>query len=109
MLAVVRSFLLLEDDCEIDWEVADEPIEPSWRGSRSSTGIEVDHAGHPHREALRSRLGDRRPGAGRPREQVCLCPLPPSVQRRGREEQREGDPQRGSRITTGMTRVVIDR
>lgn len=86
-LAVIRSFLLLEDDYEIDWEVdRDEPIEPPSCGSRSSTGIEVDHAKHSHRRALRSRLGERRPGAGTPREQVCLCPLPP----RGDREREAG-------------------
>jgi hypothetical protein len=58
---------------------------------------------HPHRVALRSRLDARRPGLVLPREQVCLCPLP------ARSERHERGTQRGSRITTGSVREVIDR
>jgi hypothetical protein len=98
-LHLIRSFLLLEDDYEVDWEVGQHECEKS-----PLSGLEnPDHGVHPHRTALRSRSGARRPGAGAPREQVCLCPLPPRV------DSGKHDAQRGSRITTGSVRVVIDR
>lgn len=103
-LHLIRSFLLLEDDYDVDWEVdQDEPIESPTRDSRSSGGSETDQGNHPHRVVLRSRRRVRRAGSLAPREQVCLCPLP----QRGRRG--EIEPQRGSRITTGSVRVVIDR
>jgi hypothetical protein len=103
-LQLIRSFLLLEDDYDIDWEVdQDEPIESPMCGSRLSAENESNRCNHPHRVALRSRLGARRPGVPAPREQVCLCPLPP----RGLRDERYA--QRGSKITTGSVRVAIDR
>jgi hypothetical protein len=112
-LLTTRSFLLLEDDHDVDWEVdGDEPTGPQARGLRSSTRSEAHgHGGvHPHRMALRSRIGERRPGAGVPREQVCLCPLPPRAERPGAcGPQSLSGSQRGSRITTGSVRVAIDR
>jgi hypothetical protein len=103
-LHLIRSFLLLEDDYEVDWEVdQDRPIESPICGSRLSARNESDRGDHPHRVALPNRLGARRPGAPVPREQVCLCPLPP------RDARGERDTQRGSRITTGIARVAIDR
>jgi hypothetical protein len=103
-LHLIRSFLLLEDDYDVDWEVdQDEPIESPGCDSRSSGGRETDQSDHPHRVALQGRRRVWRAGALAPREQVCLCPLP----QRGRRS--EIEPQRGSRITTGNVRVVIDR
>lgn len=103
-LHLTRSFLLLEDDYEVDWEVdQDEPVESPSGGSSSPGRTETELGDHPHRVALRSRLGARRPGVLAPREQVCLCPLPPRARRGGRE------PQSGLRITTGSARVAIDR
>jgi hypothetical protein len=103
-LRLIRSFLLLEDDYEVDWEVdQDKPIESPTCASRLSARSESDRSDHPHRMVLRSRLGARRSGVPVPRGQVCLCPLPP----RGRRGER--DSQRGSRITTGIVRVAIDR
>jgi hypothetical protein len=84
-LRLIRSFLLLEDDYDVDWEVDwDEPY--SHQPSPHRTAREGPSDDHPHRVALRSRLGSRRPGAPAPREQVCLCPLPPVALRyeRGR-------------------------
>jgi hypothetical protein len=102
-LRLLRSFLLLEDDYDVDWEVdRDEPY--SHQPSPHKTAREELSDDHPHRAALRSRLGSRRPGAPAPREQVCLCPLPP-LPAHGPER----DAQRGSRITTGIDRVAIDR
>lgn len=80
---LIRSFLLLEDDYDVDWEVdQDKPIESPVCGLRLSTRSESDRGSHPHRMVLPSRLGARRPGAPAPREQVCLCPLPPRERRR---------------------------
>jgi hypothetical protein len=62
-LALTRSFLLLEDDCQVDWEV-----------DRS----ELNRVAHPHRRALRGRETPRRPGRLPHPEQACLC-----AQRRG--------------------------
>jgi hypothetical protein len=59
-LRLARSFLLLEDDYEVDWEVdQDEPIPPS----------------HPHSKPLRSRTPARRPGGSEPAWQLCLSPV----------------------------------
>jgi hypothetical protein len=103
-LHLIRSFLLLEDDYDVDWEVDQGmPIESHSCGSRMSARNESERGDQPHRGALPSRLGARRPGAPAPREQVCLCPLPP------REGRGEAGSQRGSRITTGSVRVAIDR
>jgi hypothetical protein len=55
-LRLIRSFLLLEDDYEVDWEVGQDE--------------------HPHRRPARARRGARRPGAVEQAEQVCSCPLP---------------------------------
>ena len=58
-LRLTRSFLLLEDDYDADWEVdVEEP------------------AGHPHRAPLRSRLDRRRPGVPAPSPNPCLTPIP---------------------------------
>jgi len=54
-LRLIRSFLLLEDDHDVDWE--------------------VDQDEHPHRRMARLPLRERRPGAIAPREHVCSCPV----------------------------------
>jgi hypothetical protein len=59
-LRVAHSFLLLEDDREVDWEVdEDEPTPPP----------------HPHRGLLRRRRVERRPGTPVPTYHVCLSPV----------------------------------
>ena len=57
-LRLTRSFLLLEDDYDVDWEV-----------DRN------EHYGsaHPHRAPLRGRVGQRRPGQPGPALAACLC------------------------------------
>ncbi|HLM84729.1 MAG TPA: hypothetical protein VK272_00930 [Solirubrobacteraceae bacterium] len=70
-LRVARSFLLLEDDHSIDWEVDQD---------------EHARASHPHRAPLRGRRVARRPGAVAPVCHVCLCP----VERGGTLHQRAG-------------------
>ena len=92
-LRLVRSFLLLEDDYDVDWEVDQDERAFStgsvreWsagRGEGRPDGGLDSHldeqrdlrlGDHPHRMALRSRLGDRRPGVVASGEQVCLCPV----------------------------------
>jgi hypothetical protein len=57
---VARSFLLLEDDYEVDWEVGqDEPR----------------RAPHPHRAPLRRGCARRRPGQIPAPAQLCLSPV----------------------------------
>ena len=64
-LRLTRSFLLLEDDYDVDWEVdRDEPVGQI----------------HPHRAPLRGRTSRRRAASRRagqpaPHEQVCLSPV----------------------------------
>jgi hypothetical protein len=59
-LHVAHSFLLLEDDYDIDWEVdQDEPTRVS----------------HPHRAPLRGRPIPRRAGLVPARPQACLAPV----------------------------------
>jgi hypothetical protein len=65
-LHLARSFLLLEDDYDVDWEVdRDEAMTQT----------------HPHRVPLRGpgrrsrRAGIRRAGQGVPARHVCLSPL----------------------------------
>lgn len=59
-LRLVRSFLLLEDDGSVGWEVDED--------GRTS-------AAHPHRAPLRRRRIARRPGAPAPACQPCLSPV----------------------------------
>ena len=59
-LRLARSFLLLEDDYDVDWEV--DPDEHS-------------QAPHPHRVPLRASLPARRAGTPAPANHVCLCPV----------------------------------
>jgi hypothetical protein len=57
-LDLARSFLMLEDDITVDWEVDwNEPFAPI----------------HPHRVPLRRR-SDRRPGRTAPADQICITP-----------------------------------
>jgi hypothetical protein len=65
-MRLTRSFLLLEDDYDVDWEV-------------DLDGHEA-HI-HPHRAPLRGpgrrspQIGERRPGAVAPAPQHCLTPV----------------------------------
>ncbi len=59
-LRLVRSFLLLEDDGSVGWEVDED-------GHTS--------AAHAHRAPLRRRRTARRPGAPAPARQHCLSPV----------------------------------
>jgi hypothetical protein len=57
---LTRSFLLLEDDYHVDWEVdRNEPAE----------------AFHPHRVALRRRTRAGRPGRPPEPRHECMCPV----------------------------------
>jgi hypothetical protein len=59
-LRVARSFLLLEDDYEVDWEVGQD---------------ERTRVSHPHRAPLRGGCAQRRAGHVPARPQACLSPL----------------------------------
>jgi len=103
-LSLTRAFLLLEDDDPVDWEVG--------RDDRALSGQEPAWASA-HRTPLRGRRLARRPGQLRPRPQPCLCPIanapaPRSTTGTRYDEQPCPAPQRGSRITTGSSRVAID-
>jgi hypothetical protein len=97
-LTLARSFLLLEDDYDVDWEVDRErPGRGAARGRTDDRGRADERgrvnepgrahrrrhraapahteASHPHRVWLRGRSSRRRPGAPRPVPQVCLCPV----------------------------------
>jgi hypothetical protein len=80
-LHLARSFLLLEDDYHVDWEV----------GQDEHLGVD-----HPHRALLRGRAigagrSGRRPGQPEPTPHVCLSPVnrPGSslINPRGRHQQ----------------------
>jgi hypothetical protein len=91
-LSLTRSFLLLEDDDPVDWEVDRQDHEgardePTWASA--------------HRAPLRERRSARRPGQTPVPAQICLCPIE-GIRRA------PGCAQRGSRITTGSSRVAID-
>lgn len=104
-LALARAFLLLEDDDPVDWEVDREERaaasrEPVWAPA--------------HRASLRGALlgGRRTPRrGGQPAAppQVCLSPTRSVAARRATGSLApRGSAQRGSRITTGSSRVAID-
>ncbi|HEY5344634.1 MAG TPA: hypothetical protein VIJ66_13375 [Solirubrobacteraceae bacterium] len=60
-LRLTRSFLTLEDDYAVDWEVDwDEPS---------------GEATHPHRAPLRRGVVPRRPGEPAPAASLCLSPV----------------------------------
>jgi hypothetical protein len=59
-LRMTRSFLLLEDDHDVDWEVDRD---------------ERPRVAHPHRAPLRRRCIQRRPGQAAPAANVCLSPI----------------------------------
>jgi hypothetical protein len=63
-LRLARSFLLLEDDYDVDWEV-------DWNEPIGET--------HPHRASLRGRSVSRRPGEPALRAQLCLSPVTSSI------------------------------
>jgi hypothetical protein len=96
-LDLARSFLLLEDDYGVDWEVdRNEPIAPI----------------HPHRAPLRRRVA-RRPGTPPPLRQECIAPTfygRPAVRRIARaERESELSARRGSRAGRTETRAARDR
>jgi hypothetical protein len=82
-LDLARSFLLLEDDVLVDWEV-----------DRNGHSQPV----HPHRAPLRTRLVPRRPGSPAPAPQECISPTfygqPPAQGGNAGAERRERIPAR---------------
>ncbi len=68
-LSLARSFLLLEDDYDVDWEVD---------GGEPGQGETCADAHHPHRALLRARpitVERRRRGQPAAPAQLCLCPV----------------------------------
>jgi hypothetical protein len=85
-LSLARSFLLLEDDYDVDWEVdQDEPCQGELRAAYLEAAAASDRVprdlravGHPHRAQIRRRArvaAARRAGQPAPKEQLCLCPV----------------------------------
>lgn len=80
-LSLARSFLLLEDDYDVDWEVDQDE---TGRDRSKIDGISdrpargrasADHPGHPHRAALRGRSARMRAGQPAQAAHVCLSPV----------------------------------
>lgn len=107
VLSLTRSFLLLEDDDPVDWEVdgVERRIdgEPAWARA--------------HRRQLRERRAVpglvRRAGQATPRPQPCLCPILNEHVGSSRGYRPVGETscrpaQRGSSTTTGRSRLAID-
>jgi hypothetical protein len=61
-LRLTRSFLLLEDDYSVDWEV-------DWNEPSRET--------HPHRAPLRGGFVPRRPGQVASAAHICVSPIDP--------------------------------
>lgn len=75
VLRLIRSFLLLEDDHDVDWEVTGNEPTMDRTGCREAAWEGPDHDHHPHRLELRGRRVPRRAGQPAPREHICLCPV----------------------------------
>jgi len=90
--SLARSFLLLEDDYDVDWEVdQDEPGqgEARERGDAAFGGDDSPRARvsaglhpHPHRMPLYRRSARKRAGQPDSPAHVCLCPVPHALRRR---------------------------
>lgn len=85
-LSLARSFLLLEDDYDVDWEVDQDE---SGRGDARERQVVIASAGrgaaaglHPHRRPLQGRSARERAGRPAPAPQVCLSPVPHASRRR---------------------------
>jgi hypothetical protein len=77
-LSLAHSFLLLEDDYDVDWEV---DLDECGRDRSEIDGISDrdargrDPMSHPHRTALRSRSARVRAGQTAQAPQICVCPV----------------------------------
>jgi hypothetical protein len=94
-LDLARSFLMLEDDHGVDWEVdRNEPFTPV----------------HPHRAPLRRRFRARRPGERPPALQDCISPTfygqPDSRRNAGATRESEFSARRGRRAARTETRAA---
>jgi hypothetical protein len=95
-LRVARSFLLLEDDYEVDWEV----------GQDERTAVP-----HPHRAPLRGGCAQRRAGLVPARPQACLSPVAckGSVPNGARSRRADGSSGRGQIALTCSCSARIAR
>ncbi len=76
-LRIARSFLLLEDDYDVDWEVDQDEYRP---------------VAHPHRAPLRRGSTQRRAGHVPARPPVCLSPIAPAGHGLYKARQRRAEP-----------------
>ncbi|MGA8365070.1 MAG: hypothetical protein WB709_11180 [Solirubrobacteraceae bacterium] len=75
---MARSFLLLEDDYDVDWEVDQDEFGQDRSmidGIFDRPARERAQMHHPHRAPLRGRSARVRAGAPARASQVCLCPV----------------------------------
>ncbi len=72
-LSLARSFLLLEDDYDVDWEVDQDE---SGRGDTRGRGDAATEP-HPHRSPLRGGCVPRRAGQPIPASHFCVSPVNP--------------------------------
>jgi hypothetical protein len=75
-LRLTRSFLLLEDDYDVDWEVDQD---------------EQTRVVHPHRRPLRGRRSPRRPGQTEASPLLCISPVPDALTAHSRPGHRRFD------------------
>jgi len=73
---LIRSFLLLEDDRSVDWEVDRQEV--AGDGQAARVALHEDQAEHPHARGLTRPQRTRRPGEGRRVSQPCLSPIGPA-------------------------------
>ena len=105
-LSLARSFLLLEDDYDVDWEVdLDEPGRDRSRIDAISDRPARERAlvPHPHRTALRGRSARVRVGQPAQAPHVCLCPVESSSTAaiRRATSTKTGRPQAARDVKTG--------
>jgi hypothetical protein len=95
---MARSFLLLEDDYDVDWEVDQD---------------ERTCVSHPHRAPLRGGCAQRRAGQLPARPQACLSPVGPAALSangaRSRRSQLLVGPERGAETCGDGPRVTLDQ
>jgi len=97
-LRTAGSFLLLEDDHDVDWEVGQD---------------QLGHVSHPHRAPLRGGFARRRPGQPPAPAHACLSPVGRAVHAHHRARARRAEAPASDRRATGSdrtgSRVALDR
>jgi hypothetical protein len=97
-LRTASSFLLLEDDYDVDWEVGQD---------------QLGHVSHPHRAPLRAGFARRRPGQPPAPAQACLSPVASAEHAHHGARARRADARASDGRGTGSdrtgSRVALDR